>query len=94
MANIRDAMTYMHLDDQASDSVVVADANVCLRAATAYIENYISTRTDENGALWDLAVYGLTLHLYDHRGIAEEKNLSEIPFGVRTIMDSLKLTSV
>lgn len=93
MFGIEGALAYMHLDDQSSDAVVVADATNCLNAAKSYVDNFIACRTEENSAMWELAVYGLTLHLFEHRGIAEEKALAEVPCGVRTLMDALKLNS-
>ena len=77
---------YMRLDGDEEDDVILA----LMSAAELYLERAGITPDRSPTALYNLALWGLTLHYYDHREAVG--NESEFPIGLRPVINQLKLT--
>ncbi len=76
---------YMRVDEDADDKVIKA----ALAAAKVYLTNAGITPDDDTLDLYNLALWSLTLHYYDHRDAVG--NEAAFPVGLRPIINQLKL---
>ena len=76
---------YMRIDGDADDAVI--KALYC--AAVLYLKNAGIDGPQEDSTLYNLAVWSLTLHYYDHRDSVG--NEASFPTGLRPIINQLKL---
>ena len=82
-------LAYCKLTELADDPEVQALIPGLYRAAVSYLNAEGRDGTDER---YTLAVNGLVLHWYDHRGdIITGTIVSEIPLGLRQLINQLKL---
>lgn len=89
MANITDeelaaVKLYMKQDSDDDDDVIRA----VYAAAQIYLKNGGVEKPEEDDALYNLALWSLTLHYYDHRDAVG--NEAAIPVGLRPIINQLK----
>ena len=88
MANLQGMMSYGYFADAEFDQTM---AQLCLDAAKQYLRNADVPEPETDDPLYDLGVYMLAMHWYDHRGVAEVGSVSgEIQLGVRAIIHQLK----
>lgn len=87
-ARLEACKKYMRVDGAEEDDVILA----LMAAAREYLRKAGITPERSPAAQYDLALWGLTLHYYDHR----EAVGSEAPFpvGLRPVITQLKLTAV
>lgn len=78
---------YMRIDGDADDAVIKA----MYKAAVIYLENAGIKEPSGDSSLYNLAVWSLTLHYYDHRDAVG--NEASFPTGLRPIINQLKLLS-
>ncbi len=76
---------YMRVDGDADDTVIAA----LYAAAEQYLDHAGIRRAKENGSLYDLCLWSLTLHYYDHRDTVGTE--AGIPTGLRPILNQLKM---
>lgn len=76
---------YMRIDGDDDDSIVSA----LYEAAVLYLQNAGINEPAEDASLYNLAVWSLTLHYYDHRDAVG--NEAAFPTGLRPIINQLKL---
>lgn len=76
---------YMRVDGTDDDTIITA----LYEAAALYLANAGVGRPADDTALYDLALWSLTLYYYDHRDAVG--NESGIPNGLRPILNQLKL---
>lgn len=76
---------FMKLDGVDDDDDVV---KALYAAAKIYLKNGGVTLPDEDSELYNLALWSLTLHYYDHRDAVG--NEAAIPIGLRPIINQLK----
>lgn len=79
---------YMRVDGEDEDDVILA----LMSAAQAYLERAGITPERSPAAQYDLALWGLTLHYYDHREAVGSE--AAFPIGLRPVINQLKLTAV
>lgn len=79
---------YMRVDDDADD-VIIRDL---YEATVLYLKNAGIDEPEKHTALYDLAVWSLTLHYYDHRDAVG--NEASFPTGLRPIINQLKLVAI
>ena len=89
MANITDeelaaVKLYMKQDSDDDDDVIRA----VYAAAQIYLKNGGVEKPEEDDDLYNLALWSLTLHYYDHRDAVG--NEAAIPVGLRPIINQLK----
>ena len=77
---------YMRVDGDEDDEVIAA----LYAAAVLYLNNAGISELPSGTALYDLAVWSLTLHYYDHRDAVG--NEASIPTGLRPIITQLQLS--
>lgn len=82
------AKLYMRVDDGADDAIIEA----LYEAAVLYLKNAGIEDPEEDTALYNLAVWSLTLHYYDHRDAVG--NEASFPTGLRPIINQLKLAAI
>lgn len=75
---------YMRVDGDEDDEVIAA----LHAAAVLYLANAGVSEPPSGSALYDLAVWSLTLHYYDHRDAVG--NEADIPTGLRPIIAQLQ----
>lgn len=80
---------YMRVDTNEEDALISA----LLASAKEYLANAGITEPEGPSALYQLAVWGLTLHYYDSREAAADGAKAEMPLGLRTILTQLKLSA-
>ncbi len=80
------AKTYLRIDTDDDDVLV----GTLLDAATIYLDNAGVPAPAESNALYDLALWGVTLYFYDHRDDVAT-NLASMPLGVQRVINQLKL---
>lgn len=85
MLNIEDLKRYAVVDPTSDDCVLKS----CMAAAVRYFANAGVSEPEEDDPLYDMGVYMLATHYYDHRGVMDE-NAAPIPFGVNSIINQLK----
>lgn len=89
-AQVAACKAYMRIDGDEDDKLI---GQLC-DAAAAYLATAGATRGMEDGsqraAQYDLALWALTLHYYDHRDAVGAE--APLPIGVRPIIHQLKLT--
>lgn len=78
---------YMRVDGSEDDGIIAA----MYTAAVLYLQNAGIVQPETPSALYNLAVWGLTLHYYDHRD--DVGNESSFPVGLRPVVNQLKLTA-
>lgn len=76
--------SYMKQDGSDDDDVICA----VYAAAQIYLKNGGVERPDGDDALYNIALWSLTLHYYDHRDAVG--NEAAIPIGLRPIINQLK----
>lgn len=79
---------YMRVDGDEDDEVIAA----LYEAAVLYLRNAGVDEERETLPLYNLCVWSLTLHYYDHRDAVGTE--SAFPIGLRPILNQLKLTAV
>lgn len=87
-AKLEACKRYMRVDGEDEDDVILA----LMSAAQAYLEKAGITPERSPAAQYDLALWGLTLHYYDHREAVG--NESAFPIGLRPVINQLKMTAV
>lgn len=87
--NLAACKQYMRIDDTADDVIIEA----LYSAAVLYLDRAGVTQPPdgEDASLYNLAVWSLTLHYYDHRDAVGTE--SSIPTGLRPIINQLQLTA-
>lgn len=78
---------YMRVDGNEDDAVIAALQD----AAILYLQNAGIEKPAEESPLYNLAVWSLTLHYYDHRDSVG--NEASFPIGLRPIINQLKLVT-
>lgn len=78
---------YMRVDGEDDDPIIAA----LYAAAELYLKNAGAIESENNRDLYNLAVWSLTLHYYDHRD--DVGNESSFPLGIRPIITQLKLVA-
>ena len=76
---------YMKIDGDADDAIIEA----LYSAAVLYLKNAGIEPMLEDPSLYNLVVWSLTLHYYDHRDAVG--NEASFPTGLRPIINQLKL---
>lgn len=76
---------YMRIDGTEDDAVIEALYN----AAVLYLKHSGIGDPTSDPALYNLAVWSLTLHYYDHRDAVG--NEASFPIGLRPIINQLKM---
>ena len=76
---------YMRIDGDADD----VTSKALYKAAVLYLENAGIEEPSGDSSLYNLAVWSLTLHYYDHRDSVG--NEAGIPTGLRPVINQLKL---
>lgn len=76
---------YMRIDGDADDTIIKA----MYKAAVRYLKNAGIEEPSGDPSLYNLAVWSLTLHYYDHRDAVG--NEASFPTGLRPIINQLKL---
>lgn len=76
---------YMRVDGDDDDAVIEALQD----AAILYLQNAGIEKPAGDSSLYNLAVWSLTLHYYDHRDSVG--NEASFPTGLRPIINQLKL---
>ena len=76
---------YMRVDGEEDDAVIAA----LYAAAEQYLDNAGIRRSEDDGSLYDLCLWSLTLHYYDHRDAVGAE--AGIPTGLRPILNQLKM---
>lgn len=79
---------YMRLDGEDEDDLIQA----LMAAAELYLKGAGIVPECSPPALYNLALWGLTLHYYDHRDAVG--NEAAFPIGLRPVITQLKLTAV
>lgn len=79
---------YMRIDGEDEDDIIQA----LMSAAELYLKGAGIVPERSPPALYNLALWGLTLHYYDHRDAVG--NESAFPVGLRPVITQLKLTAV
>ena len=77
--------SYMRVDGNDDDALITS----LMEAAVAYLHQAGIDRPEENPAQYDMAVWSLTLHYYDHRDSVGSE--APLPIGLRPILTQLKL---
>lgn len=80
------AKKYMRIDGTDDDAVIRA----LYEAAVIYLQDAGIEEPSSDSALYNLAVWSLTLHYYDHRDAVGTE--ASFPTGLRPIINQLKLT--
>lgn len=78
---------YMRVDGDDDDAVIEALQD----AAILYLQNAGIEKPAGDSSLYNLAVWSLTLHYYDHRDSVG--NEASFPIGLRPIINQLKLAA-
>ena len=78
---------YMRIDGDADDAVIKA----MYKAAVHYLENAGIEEPSEDPSLYNLAVWALTLHYYDHRDSDSGSSEAGFSVGLRAKINQLKL---
>lgn len=78
---------YMRVDGNEDDAIIAA----LYEAAVLYLKNTGIEETDDSLPLYNLCIWSLTLHYYDHRDAVGSE--AEIPTGLRPILNQLKLAA-
>ena len=84
-AQLTAVKAYMRIDGDADDAVIKA----MYKAAVSYLKNAGIEEPQGDSALYNLAVWSLTLHYYDHRDAIG--NEASFPTGLRPIINQLKI---
>ena len=79
------AKRYMRIDGSDDDAIITS----FYEAAVLYLKNAGIVEPGEDSALYNLAVWSLTLHYYDHRNAVGTE--ASIPTGLRPILNQLTL---
>ena len=87
-AQLANAKTYMRVEGNDEDAVIKS----LLAAAALYLQNAGIEEPDEDAELYNLALWSLTLHYYDHRDSVG--NEASLPIGLRPIINQLKLVAI
>lgn len=87
-ARLEECKRYMRVDGKDEDDVIF----VLMTAAQAYLERAGIVPERSPAAQYNLALWGLTLHYYDHREAVG--NEAAFPIGLRPVINQLKLTAV
>lgn len=85
-ARLEACKKYMRVDGEDEDDVILA----LMAAAELYLEGAGITPERSPEAQYNLALWGLTLHYYDHREAVG--NEAAFPVGLRPVINQLKLS--
>lgn len=88
--DLKSLLAYCRLDDDLPEEDKRLIEETLWPAAEEYLAGAGVSEPAYESALYDLAVKGLVCHWYEHRE-AMAYYRSEIPLGVRTIINQLKL---
>lgn len=83
--DLEDVKRYMRVDGDEDDTIIAALRD----AAVLYLKNAGIEEPAEPSPLYNLAVWSLTLHYYDHRDAVGSE--ASFPTGLRPIINQLKL---
>lgn len=83
-AALRACKSYMRVDGDDDDETIGA----LMDAAAEYLEN-AGIPAESTSPLYNLALYSLTLHYYDHRDAVGTE--APLPTGLRPVINQLKL---
>ena len=83
-AQLAAVKAYMRVDGDADDAVIKA----LYKAAVRYLKNAGIEEPSGDPSLYNLAVWSLTLHYYDHRDAVG--NEASLPIGLRPSINQLK----
>lgn len=84
-AKLTAVKAYMRIDGDADDTIITA----LYSAAVLYLKNAGIEAPSDDPSLYNLALWSLTLHYYDHRDAVG--NEASFPTGLRPIINQLKL---
>ena len=84
--NLHNCMQYMRVD---KEDAAVNEVRPLYKAAVLYLKNAGVSEPNSDPDLYNLAVWSLTLHYYDHRDSVGSE--SDIPNGLRPIINQLKI---
>jgi len=87
-AQLEACKKYMRVDGEDEDDVILA----LMAAAEVYLKGAGVMPDWSPPALYNLALFRLTLHYYDHRN--EVGNEAAFPIGLRPVINQLKLAAV
>lgn len=82
------AKKYMRVEGDEDDDIIRG----LYEAAALYLDNAGVERSEGNGALYDVALWSLCLHYYDHRDTVGSE--APIPTGLRPVITQLKLVAI
>lgn len=82
--SLHNCMLYMRVDKENANEV-----RPLYKAAVLYLRNAGVNEPDSDPDLYNLAVWSLTLHYFDHRDSVGSE--SDIPNGLRPIINQLKM---
>lgn len=88
ISNLEDVKAYMIAPDD-DDTLITS----LIDAAEGYLADAGVHQTEKNQGRYFLAVAGLTLHWYDNRQ-AVDTNLTDLPLGLRQVINQLKAKGV
>lgn len=84
-AALKACKNYMRVDGDDDDETIEA----LMAAAAEYLANAGIPAPEAESALYNLALYSLTLHYYDHRDAVGTE--APLPTGLRPVINQLKL---
>jgi len=87
-AQLEACKQYMRVDGEDEDDIILS----LMAAAELYLKGAGIMPDWSPPALYNLALWGLTLHYYDHRDAVG--NEAAFPIGLRPVINQLKLTAV
>ncbi len=85
---LSEVKAYLRVDTEEDDGLIQA----LMDAAEEYLAGAGVTEHDGNQARYALAVKGLCLHWYDFRGDVAAGTVTELPAGVRAVINQLKFS--
>lgn len=87
---LEEMKNFLRVDHDFDDKFI----ELTMKSSMKYVKNAITSEENnsffEDNELYDLAVFMLTGHWYEKKVAAVEKPLSEIPFGVISIIQQLR----
>ena len=85
---LEEVKAYLRVDTGEDDRLIQA----LMDAAAEYLAGAGVTEHDGNQARYALAVKGLCLHWYDFRGDVDGGTVTELPTGLRAVINQLKFS--
>lgn len=77
---------YMRIDGNEDDELITALSG----SAEIYLAQAGVVKSEKNVGLYNLALWSLTLHYYDHRGEAGSSGDTDFPSGLRLLINQMK----